>query len=304
MMPMILRRAVAALALASAFPVLAQTDPADVDALPSTTPTEIARFGPEPMQIGHLRVPQGKGPFPVAIVLHGGCFLRAYGGLKGTEPISSALAARGIATWNVEYRTIGDAGGGYPGTYRDWGASADYLRVLARKHPLDLKRVVAIGHSAGAPGAAFLAARGKLPARAASRGGKPLPIGAVVAIDGPADLSGLAGRDQDICGQPVIAQLLGGTEAEQPARYKEVSPLERLPLRTPIYFVSASPVLPRDVLQAYRDRAAARGDVTEAIFPVGGDHFNIIMPGRPQWGEVEALIVDRAFGQLGSRARR
>ncbi|MDQ3684868.1 MAG: hypothetical protein M3430_04620 [Acidobacteriota bacterium] len=62
---------------------------------------------------------------------------------------AATLTRAGVATWTLEYRRIGNPGGGWPGTFEDVAQGADYLRVLARSYPLDLRRVVAIGHSAG-----------------------------------------------------------------------------------------------------------------------------------------------------------
>lgn len=279
-------------------PLSAQTGPAEVNRLPVSAVTAREAYGPAPMQFGELRLPPGPGPFPVAVIIHGGCWLRGMASLAGTAPIATALAARGIATWNIEYRALGDEGGGWPGSYQDWGAATDHLRGLARRHPLDLSRIVVIGHSAGAPAALFVAARPRLPASAETRGADPLPVAAAVAIDGPPELTPLIGADVRICGSAVISRLMGGTPASHPARYAEVSPVTHLPLRARQYMVSASPVLRREWAEAYRAQAAARGDIVEILFPVGGDHFNIIMPGRPQWTEVERFIVERAFGLL------
>lgn len=240
-------------------------------------------------------MPPGRGPFPVAIVIHGGCFSREFETLRGTAPIATALADRGIATWNIEYRRLGDAGAGWPGTWQDWGAAADHLRSLAGRHRLDLSRVVAVGHSAGAPAAVFLAARRRLPNRAPIRGRNPLPVSAVVAIDAPADITNLVGPDAQICGRPVIAPLMGGTPDQHPNRYRYASPTAQLPLGVPVWMVRSSPVLQEAWAESYRSAATARGDRVEVIVPAGGGHFNVIHTARPQWREVQRLIVDKAF---------
>jgi acetyl esterase/lipase len=247
------------------------------------------------MQFGELRVPPGRGPFPVAIVIHGGCWLREFASVKGTAAIASALTERGIATWNIEYRALGDQGAGWPGTWQDWGAAADHLRTLARRHRLDLDRVVAVGHSAGAPAAVFLAARQRLAGSVPIRGRNPLRISSVVAIDAPADVTNLIGPDREICGQPVITRLMGGTPEQHPGRYRAVSPIAQLPLGVPVWMVRASPVLQEAWAESYRSAAVAKGDRVEVVVPVGGDHFNVIHTGRPQWREVQRLIVDKAF---------
>jgi acetyl esterase/lipase len=278
--------------------VSAQTSPSDVHAASVSPPTTIGRYGPAPEQFGELRMPPGRGPFPVAVIIHGGCWTRSFETLRGTSGIATALQARGIATWNIEYRALGDPGAGWPGTFLDWGAATDHLRVLARRHRLDLRRTIVVGHSAGAHAAAFVATRRRLPAGSEIRGGNPLRVRGAVLIDGPPDIAPFAGVDEQICGAPVISQLMGGTPAAQPARYRGSSPLTYLPLGIPLYLVAASPVLPREAAEAYRAAAEARGDRVEILAPAGGDHFNIIFPGRPQWSEVENFIVSRAVGTL------
>ncbi len=277
---------VAGILLAAAAPQ--ETTPQDIDKLPRSKPDAIEKYGTEPMQFGELRLPKGKGPFPVAILYHGGCFLRAYGGVESTAPLATALAERGIATWNVEYRAIGDKGAGWPGTYLDWAAGADALRTVAKRHPIDLRRVIVVGHSAGAPAAGFVAARPRLTGELHGR--NPIRVRAAVIVDGPPDLSGLNGRDEAICGQPVLKGLLGGTQAEQPARYASVSPAGHLPISVPTYLVSASPVLAPDIVAAWRKAAESKGDRVTVVTPKDGDHFNIIAPGRPQAAETVALI--------------
>src|SRR5205085_5593329 len=133
-------------------------------------------YGTDPRQVGDLRLPPGKGPFPVALIVHGGCWHKTFADLSIMSPLASALTARGFATWNVEYRMLGDPGGGWPGTFLDWGAGTDKLRDLAKQYPLDLKRVIVIGHSAGGHAAHWIAARPGLPTEAEVRGRDPLPM--------------------------------------------------------------------------------------------------------------------------------
>jgi len=271
-------------------PAKREMGPADVRVLPATVPTLIDHYGPAARQIGELRVPAGKGPFPVAVVIHGGCWTNGFETLRGTAPIASALAARGIATWNVEYRQVGDPGGGWPGSFQDWGAATDHLRTLAARYPLDLTRTIVVGHSAGAHAALWVASRGRLPRTSAIRGADPLPVHSAVAIDGPGDLAPFVGVDAAVCGKPVIVPLMGGTPAAVPDRYREGAPARQLPLGLPQTLV-ASVVLTPPLAQAYRRAAVAGGDRVTVVTTPGSDHFNVIAPGTPQWRDVEAAIV-------------
>jgi acetyl esterase/lipase len=209
--------------------------------------------------------------------------------LKNTAPLASALTEVGIATWNIEYRQVGDAGARWPGTFLDIGAGVDYLRTLAEKYPIDLTRVTLVGHSAGAHLALWGAGRSVLPKESPVRGPNPLRVAAVVAIDGPADLIGLVGPDARICGKPVIAPLMGGTPAEQPARYRDGSPQEMLPLGVSQYLVAAA-VLGVDDALRYQARARAAGDSLTVLPVTNGNHFDVIAPGRAAFPAVLSFI--------------
>ena len=151
-------------------PLFAQErTPDDLLKLPVPAATRMA-YGTGALQFGELRVPAGRGPHPVVIIVHGGCWAAKLGNLDDravaldlVRPIAADLTANGFATWNLEYRRLGNDGGGWPGTFQDIAAGADYLRRIAAKNRLDLTRVVAIGHSAGGHFALWLAARRKLP---------------------------------------------------------------------------------------------------------------------------------------------
>src|SRR5260370_13812544 len=98
-------------------------------------------------QVGDLRVPSGRGPHPVAIVIHGG-YWRARYDLKEVEHLCEAVTRQGLATWSLEYRRIGNPGGGWPGTLDDVRTGAAHLEKIATERSLDLKRVVPMRHSA------------------------------------------------------------------------------------------------------------------------------------------------------------
>lgn len=253
-------------------------------------PVTVVRYGPDELRQGELRLPAGTGPFPVAVVIHGGCWLAKLDSLKGTAPLAQALADRGIATWNIEYRRLGNAGGGWPGSFEDVAAGVDHLRELARSQPLDLGRVIVVGHSAGAHMALWAASRPKL-APPYGGAGALRPAG-VVAIDGPGELTPFIGIDQQICGEPVVVPLLGGTPQERPEVYRIATPRAHLPLGLAQLFVVAEL---GGLMQAYIADARAAGDRVEVLTPAGADHFDIIAPGKPNGAKVADFIATRAL---------
>ena len=254
----------------------------DVDTLPATEPTLVAAYGTEPHQVGELRLPPGKGPFPVVEVVHGGCWTKGFATLRNTAALASALTSLGYATWNIEYRQIGDKGAGWPGTFKDWAAATDFLRVLAQSQPISLGRVAVVGHSAGAHAALWIASRGGLPPASDIGTEHPLPISVAVAIDGPGDLASFVGYDSEICGKPVIAALIGGRPKEQPERYRLASPIKNFPSPAREYLIS-SRVLTADDAEYYRARAASKGQRVSVLNVKEGGHFDLIAPGSAVW---------------------
>ena len=279
-----------------------QPGPSDVDALPSSVPTAKISYGANPLQYGELRLPKGKGPFLVAVVIHGGCWTKGLATLRNTAPIASALTESGIATWNIEYREVGDQGGGWPGTFQDWAAATDYLRNLSQKYPLDLSRVVVLGHSAGGHAALWVAGRHRLPATSEIRGPNPLRVKAAVSIDGPGDLAGFVGFDAEVCGGSVVEPLMGGAPSDRPERYQQGSPQSLLPLGVPQFLISAT-VLTADKAREYQKIARAKGDRVD-VLTLDTGHFNLISPGDKAWEQVKRMILDQAFQTKGEPTHR
>jgi len=256
--------------------------PGDVDALPASKADLIAAYGGSPQQVGELRLPKGKGPFPVVEVIHGGCWTEGFATRRNTAALATALTSMGYATWNIEYRQVGDQDGGWPGTFKDWAAATDYLRVLAKSGPLDIRHVSIVGHSAGAHAALWLASRGNLSAATEIDSSSPLSIETAVAIDGPGDLASFVGFDAEVCGKPVIAPLIGGLPKDQPQRYKVASPIENLPVKTKEYLI-ASVVLTPEAALHYRSAASLKGQTVKILNVENGGHFDIIAPGSLAW---------------------
>ncbi|OAN57377.1 hypothetical protein A7X12_07650 [Sphingomonas sp. TDK1] len=255
-----------------------------------SAPSLVARYGIDPLHKGELRLPKGKGPFPVAVVIHGGCWDSRMEDWQGTAPLADALTARGIATWNIEYRRTGDTGGGYPGTFEDIAAATDYLATLARTQPLDLRRVAVVGHSSGAHLALWVASRPKLNDPIA--GAMTVKPVTVVAIDGPGTLASFVGIDAEICGAPAIVPFMGGTPAEKPAAYALASPQDHLPLGVhQLIVLGALEAMTTPYVQA----ALASGDTVVKLAPGGANHFNIITPETPQGKQVADFIAAQAF---------
>jgi hypothetical protein len=236
-----------------------------------------------------LRVPAGRGPFPVAILVEGGCWgRRAQPGYL--RPLAEALRADGIASWSVPHRPL-DGGGGWPAAYRDVADAADSVRSLARRYPIDTTRVIVLGHSTGVALAAWVATRPYLslkdPEFGALRGGAPLRVHGVVAIDGALDLVASRPAVVEACGEGALDSLLGGTPGTHAARWRGASASRLLALaggavRRAVVVGPFDAMLTRRYPDAALGRWAPRSRA--ALFRADTlSHVAMLDPSSPSW---------------------
>lgn len=271
-------------------------DPRQVNGLPAS-PAERIRYGRDPLQFGDLRLPKTPDRYPVAVVIHGGCWKARHGDLiadlQNTAALSSALTDLGIATWNIEYRRIDNPGGGWPGTFEDIANAVDYLQVLAKSYPLDLERVVVVGHSAGGHLGTWAAARQRLPRQSVLFTRKPLRLIGVVNLAGPANLEIFLPLQSQVCGEPMITKLMGGSPAEVPDRYEAASPSNLLPIGVKQILITGAQdsVVPSEFGEQYTQEAKERGDEVTFIVIENASHFEVIAPSSVAWPKVEAAVL-------------
>jgi len=258
----------------------------DLLALPQPAADETIAYGPESQQRAELRVPKGAGPHAVVVLVHGGCW-EALWGFDHVRSLADALTREGYATWSLEYRRLGDPGGGWPGTLEDVGHGADRLRTIAAARRLDLDRVVAVGHSAGGQLALWLAGRGRGDEREAAG---PLRLRGVVALAGVTDLA--KGAASQVCGD-AIPRLLGGDPATVPDRVAAASPVRRLPLGLPQRLVCGSRdgIVPIDQAREYEAAARAQGDDVTVTVVEGAGHFELVNPASVAWPALRDAVA-------------
>ncbi|MBI3426748.1 MAG: alpha/beta hydrolase [Acidobacteria bacterium] len=241
-------------------------------------------YGSDPLQFGELRLPKGdkfKPPYPVAVVIHGGCWLAEYG-LGYMGHLSADLAHAGIATWNLEYRRIGDKEGAWPNTFADVAQGVDYVRTLAQTYPLDLQRVVALGHSAGGHLALLAGARQRGAAT------PPLSLRGVVTLAGITDLR----RTGTAC-DAEVPKLMHGSAQENAHLYDLASPLTRLPLhlRQVIVQGDSDRIIPTAMATEYVERAKQKGDDVRLLLIEKAGHFELVDPQAAAWAQVKETVL-------------
>jgi acetyl esterase/lipase len=272
----------------------ARAEPASVDdymGQPRHRPDATIAYGPSPSQVAELFLPKAKRSRPVVVLIHGGCFLAQFEGLAQTSAIAADLAGRGYAVWNIDYRKLGEAGAGYPGTFEDVATAVDRLRGEAPKYNLDLKRVIAVGHSAGGHLALWAAARGRLPAGSPLRTAEPLAISAVVSLAGIGDLKGQAKAFALPCGDDTLDRLID--TAHRKAPYADTSPAELLPIAARITMVHGAydAVMPPYTGLAFAQAVRKSGGKAEVVTLADAGHFDVVIPTTAAWAQVAGIVA-------------
>ncbi|UGT61604.1 alpha/beta hydrolase family protein [Nocardia asteroides] len=242
-------------------------------------------YGPAADTFGQLYLPTvGQGPFPVVVLVHGGGWSQ-YRNLGESAPQAVALAAHGVAVWNVEYRRVHGAGG-WPTTLHDVRDAVNALAGPVRERvgdTLDLHRVHLAGHSAGGHLAAWVAAQPldpELKVRSATL------MAAVLDLD----FAARNGRDRFVRG------LLGGAPEEVPERYHLASPIEHLAVGVALTAVhgDADRVVSPEQSRRYITAAQRAGRRTELHILRGSGHADFLDTTSLAWQTAQAAILGHA----------
>jgi acetyl esterase/lipase len=248
---------------------------AQLQNLPLPPPGGRIAYGSDPQQFGELRLPkQGAGPFPVMILVHGGCWLAEYDYQYMTR-LADWLTTQGFATWTIEYAGLGNGTGGWPSTFVDVARAADALQPLSHTAPIDLNRVYAAGHSAGGQLALWLASRDKLNPASALYIRDPVQIRGVLGLAAITDLDEYRKGPAESC-HASVEKLLGGPPDIVTERYAETSPLRRLPLGITQIFIQGEKdsIVDPESVRRYVEAANAAGDRARILTLLSAGHFD------------------------------
>jgi acetyl esterase/lipase len=236
------------------------------------------KYGADPNQFFDLRLPSIDPPeagFPLVINIHGGLWRARYD-LTHAGHLCAALTKRGLVTANLEYRRVGNRGGGWPAIFDDILAAYDFLVQHARENNIDTAKVLVMGHSAGGQLALYIAAQ------------RP-HAGHVISLAGVVDLQ-RAGELH--LGNDAVVELFGGSPSEVPERYRQVDPT-RLTISPNVqqflFHGSADNEVPEDFSRAYAARK--QNENVQLISIPGAGHYDLIDPRTAAWRQVEETIV-------------
>ncbi len=205
---------------------------------------------------------------PLAVMIHGG-FWRSQFDLTTAHPLCVALAASGFLVANIEYRRVGESGGGWPGTFDDVRAAFTAVRDRFPKSP----RPIVLGHSAGGHLAVLLATTTH-------------------------DIEGVVALAPVACLDLAAAERLGNDAAEEfMGESSSTSSIERAdpsrsPSSVPRTIVHGIPdeLVPISLSRTFVERRQSDPGPVRLIEVPGASHRDLIDPGSLAWPAVLSAV--------------
>lgn len=231
-------------------------------------------YGSDPNQFGDLRVPPGKKSTPVIVNIHGG-FWRAKYDLQHAGHLCAALTRGGYATLNLEYRRVGNAGGGWPGSFEDVVSGYRFVSQIAKRYDLAANKTLVMGHSAGGQLAVCLAAHESSVKR-------------VLSLAGVLDLN--EAYRLHLSNDAVVG-FLGGTPSSVPEHYREADPMElKVGARQSIVYATNDEDVPPDFSRRYTEGKQRGGENVRLVEIAKASHLDLIDPLSPAWETVVSAV--------------
>jgi len=245
----------------------------DLLSLPPVRADERIAYGTEPSQFLDLWHSQKerKEVRGAIVMIHGG-FWHAQYDLTHASHACAALARAGLAVASLEYRRVGDSGGGWPSTFED--VIAGFTAACA--HFDKSARVVLLGHSAG----------GHLALRLA---GEKYAMRGVVALAPVAclDLAYKLHLSND-----AVSEFLGSGQEQAPAVYEAACPSRHV-LKTPAILVHGvlDETVPVSLSQCFLQRRASDRGTLRLVELAAAEHMDLVDPESGAWATVLECVL-------------
>lgn len=247
----------------------------DILSQPQPDPDQRVAYGTDSHQVIEVRLPTGKSRGRALMNIHGG-YWRAKYDLAHAGHLCEALRGAGFATFNVEYRRVGNDGGGWPGTFADIRSAYQFLRQHDSRFGFDARHLAAMGHSAGGQLALCLAAHES-------------SLRAAISLAGVLDLR----RAYSLhLSNDAVVEFLGGKPDEVPDHYREADPMELKisHARQIVIHGMRDDTVPADFSQTYAELKRKRGEHVKLVLVPDAGHFELIDPRSDAFRQVEAAV--------------
>lgn len=267
------------------------------------TDIEFARVGNESLKLD-ASIPDGRGPFPTAIIVHGGAWRAGDKQFSGVKPLFEPLSKAGFAWFTINYRlapkrrapgSAEDAGTSTRTNYlaaqvEDVETAVRWVKSHAGEYKVDTKRMVLIGESAGAHLVAMVAVQNK----AATR------VAAVVPFYGPFDLQAMAEAARQVApsASRVFADLVGAVGMDDDsycALIRNASPINHVRKGLPPFLLihgTADKTVPYSQSRKMCEKIRSAGGACEVFAVEDADHGIGKWETDPAFQAYKAKMID------------
>jgi len=248
----------------------------DILSKPQPPPDERVAYGADANQFLEVRLPRTKGPYSGLLNIHGG-YWRAQYELAHAGHLCEALRVAGVATFNIEYRRVGNVGGGWPGTFEDIRSACRFVQQEHSRFHLDLDNLVVMGHSAGGQLALCLAAH-------------ETSVRSAISLAGVVDLKkGYALH----LSNDAVAEFLGGKPDAVPEHYREADPMElSIPhARQWLLHGTEDEIVPPEFSRDYVTQKKKAGESVQLLEIPHAGHFELTDPAAEAFRQVTSTVL-------------
>lgn len=248
-----------------------------------SAPDRTVPYGPDALHVADLFAARGTPRGCLIVLVHGG-FWRNRWDRTHLYPMASALSQDGYDVVLPEYRRVGDAGGGWPGTGDDLLRLLEFVSGPGRslRGSGDTDPIVLVGHSAG----------GQLAVWSQTRG---VSVQGVVVLAGVVDVTA---AHRDGLSDGAVDELLGEAPGERFDRLLASADPMRLAVPQPVALELVHGTLDDEVPVAYSRAYAARDERVGLHELPDAGHYELIDPASGAWPVVLSAIRSASTSQV------
>jgi acetyl esterase len=228
-------------------------------------------------------IPDGKGPFPAVILVHGGGWTAGHKTVNFVQALFPVLDKTGMAWFTIDYRLAPKYP--YPAARVDVESAVQWVKANAKEYKVDPKKIALMGESAGGHLVNLVGVK------------NDVGVAAVVCFYGPIDMEIFSKKFQ---GKPATAGmksffLIDDYDDAAIAKLHEASPRTYLSKKTPPFLIihgTRDEAVPYDQATLHVKLFKERGIPVELITVHNGVHGVMNWEKDPQFYTYKQPMID------------